>query len=195
METVSVHLLNQGGMEQLVKTLGLGGFCLAIFTILAVLAITKLASLAAALWLDGRFPEISDAMLRAFHERPGHCYLVGVVNLVVGLLIVLILLVSKIFALFGLILLVSIFVLGFAAYFVTYREVGRFAQLRPGWDTRTGSLVTGALVAEAAFLVPVLGQVLSVASLLRGFGAVTSTLVSRRRRDKQTPREATPVAE
>lgn len=194
METVAVNLLNQGGMEQLVKTLGFGGFCLAIFAILAVMAITKLASLAAALWLDGRFPEISDAMLRAFHERPGNCYFVGVVNLVFGLLIVLILLVSKIFALFGLILLVSIFVLGFAAYFVTYREVGRFAQLRPGWDTRTGALIAGAIVAEAAFLVPVLGQLLSIGSLVRGFGAVTTTLVSRRRRN-QTPPEATPVAE
>ena len=194
METVSVNLLNQGGMEQLVKTLGMGGLCLFIFAALAVLAVVKLASLAAALWLDGRFPELSDAMLHAFHERSKNCYFVGAVNLAFGLFIVLILIVSKIFALFGLILLVSIYVLGFAGYVVTYREVGRVAQFRPAWDTRTGSLISGALVAETAFLVPVLGQLLSIASLIRGFGAVTLTLVSRRRRN-QTPPETAASAE
>ncbi|MCC6486359.1 MAG: hypothetical protein IT364_02575 [Candidatus Hydrogenedentes bacterium] len=194
METVSVTLLNQGGMEQLVKTLGLGGFCLAIFTILVVLAVTKLASLAAALWLDGRFPEMSDAMLQAFLESRGRCILAGAVNLLFGIPIALALLQIRPLALFGLILLVSIYVLGFVAYVVTYRAVGRIAQFHPAWDTRTGSLVSGAIVAEAAFLVPVLGQLLSIASLVRGFGAVTTTLVSRRRRN-QTPPESAPAAE
>jgi len=187
METVAVTLLREGdGMQQLLKAIGFGGACLAVLVILSALALIKLASLAAAFWFDTRFPELSDAVLRAYQGRTARCYLVGVVNLVLGVLLALVLLNIPILALFGLVLLLVLYALGFIAYVATYRHLGSAIPLSPSWDTRGGALLAGALMAEGAFLIPLLGQIVSIASLLRGFGAVMLALIARRQSNGET---------
>jgi len=189
METISVRLLNEEGVDQLVRTLGLGGLCMLILTVLAALILVKLGSILTALWFDSRYPEVSDTMLRTYRDKPMKCLLVGLVNVVVGLILALILLNTKVLALFGLALLLLLYVMGFVGYATGYRSAGTTIPLPSSWETRTGALMAGGLVAEGAFLVPILGQLLSLATLLRGFGAVTLALIARRtpRRDQAEP--------
>jgi hypothetical protein len=192
METISVKLLNEDGLDQLTRTLGLGGVCMLILTGLATLVLVKLGSVLAALWFDSRYPELSDAMLRTYRNRPMRCLLVGLVNIIFGVILAFILLSTKVLALFGIALLLALTILAYVGYFIGYRSAGVTIPLPQAGDTRAGALMLGGLVAEGAFLVPILGQLLSLVTKLRGFGAVTLALIARRPAEAAEPAATDP---
>lgn len=192
METISVRLLNEDGLDQLVRTLGLGGICMLILTVLAMLVLIKLGSVLAALWFDSRYPELSDAMLRTYRDYPTRCLLVGLLNILFGVILAVILLSTKVLALFGIALFLALSVMAYAGYFIGYRSAGATIPLPQAWDTRAGALMLGGLVAEGAFLVPILGQLLSLVTKLRGFGAVTLALIARRSPEAVKPAATDP---
>lgn len=181
MDTVSVRLLSEDGLDRLVRTLGLGGVCMLVLTALAVLIVVKLGSILAALWFDSRYPELSDAMLRTYRNDPMRCIIVGLVNIIAGVVLAIVLLSTKVLALFGIALLLTLVVFAYLGYAVGYRSAGVTIPLPAKWDNRPGALILGGLVIEGAFLVPILGQLLSLVTKLRGFGAVTLALIARRR--------------
>ncbi len=180
MQNVTVTLLNEGGMDKLIRTLGLGGVCMLVLAALAVLVLIKLGSILAALWLDSRYPELSDAMLQTYRNDPMRCLVVGLANVLMGVLLAIVLLNTKILALFGLALLLAVYVMGFVGYTVGYRSAGTTIPLS-SWGTRTGEILLGGVVAESTFLIPILGQLLSLVTLLRGFGAVTLAIIARKK--------------
>jgi hypothetical protein len=194
METVSVRLLSEDGVDQLARTLGLSGVCMLILTALTAVILVKLGSILAALWFDSRYPETSDTMLRLYRNKPLQCILVGLVNIIVGVILAIILLSTKVLALFGIALLLALAVMAYVGYFVGYRSAGATIPLPQTWDTRAGALILGGLVAEGSFLVPILGQLLSLATKLRGFGAVTLALIDRRAPRKEQPEPASTIA-
>jgi len=187
METVSVRLLSEEGVDQLVRTLGLSGLCMLILAALAAVILVKLGSILAALWFDSRYPEMSDTVLRTYRNDPARCILVGLVNIIVGVILALILLSTEVLALFGIALLLALCVIAYVGYFIGYRSVGATIPMPQNWDTRAGALILGGLVAEGSFLVPILGQLLSLVTKLRGFGAVTLALIARRKSKKDLP--------
>ncbi|GMV94600.1 MAG: hypothetical protein AMXMBFR82_43780 [Candidatus Hydrogenedentota bacterium] len=183
MDTVSVRLLSEDGLDQLVRTLGLGGLCMLVLTSLTVLIVLKLGSILAALWFDSRYPELSDAMLHTYRNDPMRCVLVGFVNIVAGVILAIILLSTEVLALFGIALMLALIVFAYLGYAVGYRSAGVTIPLPARWDNRPGALMLGGLVIEGAFFVPILGQLLSLATKVRGFGAVTLALIARRRKE------------
>lgn len=185
MDTVSVRLLSEDGLDQLVRTLGLGGVCMLVLTSLTVLIVVKIGSVLAALLFDSRYPELSDAMLRIYRADPMRCAIVGIVNVVAGVILAIILLSTKILALFGIALMLVLVVFAYLGYAVGYRSAGVTIPLPARWDNRGGALILGGLVLEGAFLVPILGQLLSLVTKLRGFGAVTLALIARRRKEPE----------
>ncbi|MCL4691582.1 MAG: hypothetical protein KJ060_03620 [Candidatus Hydrogenedentes bacterium] len=183
MDTVSVRLLSEDGLDQLVRTLGLGGVCMLVLTSLTVLIAVKLGSILAALWFDSRYPELSDAMLHVYRNDPMRCVIVGLFNIVAGVILAIILLSTEVLALFGIALMLALIVFAYLGYAVGYRSAGVTIPLPARWDNRPGALILGGLVIEGAFFVPILGQLLSLATKVRGFGAVTLALIARRRKE------------
>ncbi len=81
----------------------------------------------------------------------------------------------------GLLLLLSYLWLALLSYTVVYREIGSDLFEDLGANRELKVTLYGGIVAEAAFLTPVLGQLCSIVLFIRSLGAVTLAILGHRR--------------
>jgi protein-S-isoprenylcysteine O-methyltransferase Ste14 len=162
-------------MEQLAY-LGIGLAGMVIF-LLAV----KAAFIALAVWYELAFPDFMKRVTETYQTRKRTAILTGAVNVFLLLLIIAIMLNRDPLVIFGFLLAAAFIALSAAAYMPAYRILGhrlsKSAQDQPEWHV----LIKGGVLAEAAFLLPLFGQLLSCYTLLRGTGAVILTAIATRR--------------
>ncbi len=161
---------------ELQETIGLGSASVAVLAGLLVLLAIKVGFVGMAAWFTRSFPAVTARALEQYKTRGERSFLWGLSVLFVTVLIILALLSSKTLGFLGILLAVCL--LGFVAagYTTAYLNLGqRLTEgSEPGSHTRT--ILLGGIAAEAAFLMPLLGQLLSLGMLCRGLGAVISAL-------------------
>lgn len=172
---------------RLTESMGLQAGSTAGILVVLVLLLTKAGCVAMSLWVYARTPELGQRILARYANQGRRCTVVGLVNGFVGLILALLMLKSKILALPGLLLLLLLGYAGVYAYGVVYRHLGlRLSgapELAGHVSPRTHCL--GGLAAEAAFCVPILGQILALLALFKGLGAVILAVLSSRRGDSR----------
>jgi len=166
--------------EQLGRALGLGMSSLALIALMGIWLLVKVGFVGMAAWFTTGYPGASTRMLELYETRGVRCFIVGAMNIVVGLFVALLLFATQVLGLLGLLLLLALAAGIVAGYSVAYRHVGTRVVSNPN-ATHVRLVATGGLVAESAFMVPVLGQLLSLGMLCRGFGAVAMALLAWRR--------------
>ena len=178
----------QGGNDPL----GMLAGSVFLLALLGLWLAKKAGLVGAAVWFEVTYPVMNARILRLSLQRPWKCGLLGLLNLVIGAILVLVLLATRIFGLVGIALAVCIGALALMGFAGAYLGLGR----RLAGDEGTGSgpraVLLGGITAEAAFMLPVVGQVAAVLVLLRGFGAACLALLEARRERKQAA--ATPPA-
>lgn len=166
---------------------------LGLLTLLAATAAVLVCVLAIVLWLDVSFARASALAYGHYRHRGRRCFLTGFVNLAVGLFLVLVLIGTQVLAFLGFLLLAA---MGFVAVFglaAPFRHLG--ARLLRRDEANLWPLLVGGIVAEFAFLVPVLGQILFAGVLIRGFGAAVMGILGARRERREArvlPRSEAP---
>jgi hypothetical protein len=147
---------------------------LAILALLALWFVVKIGCIGAAYWFEMTYPATAQRIFDIYRERPRKCFLVGIVNLALGLFIVAVLLGTEVLALLGLLLFAAIVAIAVLAYLPAYRNMAErmdSANAAPPISP-SARILQSAVAAEAVFMAPALGQALSAGSLIRGFGAV-----------------------
>lgn len=163
-------------------------FFLGVIAFLAALAAVKIGCVGIALWHHLAAPRRTARIAGLYVDRPKRCLLVGLINLLVLAFLTLVLLNTVPLRLIGLLLLALLIALATLAYGPAYHLAAR--RLLPGADEplTCRDLLHGALAAEAAYLAPAIGQALSLATLVRGAGAVIlAHLGGGGREEEQTP--------
>lgn len=153
---------------------------LGVIGILVVWTALKAASIAAAIWFEVSFPRRAEAMYTLYHEKKGRCFFVGLVNVALGVFLVLVLLNLEAFAILGLLLGGILFSCAVLSYGPGYKSFAH--KLYPEENTHSirQRILRGGTILELLFMVPVLGQFVSLGYLFRGFGALSLTTFQRR---------------
>ena len=152
---------------------------LTIIAILLVLFTIKVGLVAAALLMELVRPKPFPRRLEFYRTRPWKCFFFGILN-VVGLIFLALLLIStEILALPGVLVLISVWALVVVGRSVVYRDLGERWFRNSDPPSRTREIIAGGIVAELAFMVPVLGALFSLVCSLRGVGAVTISMLAR----------------
>jgi len=168
-----------GGGRELAKAIGLGSAGQVALAVLLGCVLLKVGRIGLAVWLEANFAKPIDDMVDLYRNRAGKCVLVGLIDLIAGLFVVALLLGAGPLGGLGLILfvcLVALAALGFAA---AYLNLGRKLAADGAGDSPTRLIVKGGVTAEAAFLVPILGQLLELGMLFRGMGAAALVILAR----------------
>ncbi len=166
-----------GIFEQMTRSIGL--LALAVL----VLAV-KAGFVAMALWYATTCPRSADRMLQFYQTQGRRCIVLGIVNLVVVLILISVLVATHILGILGILLFIALLAFVVAGYGAAYRSLG--VRIRPESDA-VQAVLRGGIAAECAFLMPVLGQLLSLGMLLRGLGAAVLTALSARKPEEQPP--------
>ncbi|MBI5092705.1 MAG: hypothetical protein HZB26_09730 [Candidatus Hydrogenedentes bacterium] len=152
---------------------------LGLAALLILVLVAKIGCIGFGLWYEATYPGARDRMLAVYQTRRRKCLIVGAVNAIVGALLIVFLVATKVLGLVGILLAGTLIAFVVIGYGVGYRDLGaRLASPAPETPWRTTLL--GGLVAEAAFLAPIAGQVLALIMLFRGLGAVIITLMARK---------------
>jgi len=93
---------------------------------------------------------------------------------------------TEVLALFGLALLLALGTMMVVGYGIAYRSLGLRLAMDPAAEKPLHSTLCGGAVAESAFCVPVIGQLLSLGVLFRGLGAVVITVLTRQSKVQET---------
>jgi len=176
--TATGAVAGEGSGGRMAGALGLGSTALGLLALTAIGIAVKVGFVAAAVWFDAAYPQARQRMLTAYQGRAKRCFLVGLVNALVVLILVPILIRTEILALLGLLLFGCLVVCIVIGYGIGYHDWGLRLQARTG--SRIQPVVMGGVVAECTFLAPILGQLLSLGMLFRGLGAVVIALLARR---------------
>ena len=155
------------------KALGFMAFLLGCLTI-------KAACIAMSVWLNVSAPAFTARALSAYQARGKRCFILGVINglVLVFLFIVLVNTQIKVLALLGILILLFTIALVLTGYMIAYHDFGARLRGERDWSALRATIL-GGVVAELAFLTPVVGQVFSLGVLFRGLGAVVTALLSR----------------
>lgn len=185
LDRISVLLLQAGAAgeapaRRLAEAMGLAAGSLGLLALLATLLVVKAGVIGMALWLDRAYPRVSLLAYERYRTQGRRCFWIGLVNLVLGLLLVLFLVATQVLAILGLLLLALIALVALFGATSAYRHLG-VRMLPQAPEMAPWPLFVGALTAEAAFFVPVLGQVFLLGVVIRGFGAAVMALLAARR--------------
>ncbi len=180
-----------GAPEQL---LGLAGLSLACVGLFCALAAVKAGFIGMAVWFHVAFPRAAGRTLQMYQTRGAKCFWVGMINTVVGLFLALSMIASGALALIGLLLIAALLVLASMGYAAAYQSLGLRAAPSTVSQSQTRTVLWGGIVAELAFLVPVLGQILSLGVLFRGVGAAVLVLIAWRRNSRESAPATSPFA-
>lgn len=120
-----------------------------------------------------------------YRKKPRRWVVVlGIVNGVAIPFISILLISTGVLSLPGFLLLLVYLWLALLGYTVVYRDIGSKLFEDLGANRELKVTLYGGMLAEAAFLVPVLGQLYSIGLFVRSLGAVTLTILGRRREKK-----------
>lgn len=170
--------VDAGGKEALAEAAGLAGGSLGIAAILALLLALKAGLIGSALWFAAAYSRPYEHMCMVYQTQGSRCFFVGVIDAVAGLLLVILLMATKVLGLLGVLLFLALGAMVVAGYGVAYRNLGRRLVPDDVPDAQVRSIALGGVTMEAAFLVPVIGQILRMGVLFRGLGAVCITLLA-----------------
>ncbi len=181
------------GGGKLADALGLGAGSLAVLAILALALCIRLGVVGMALLFQATRPEAAERTARVYESKSKRCVLIGLVNLVGGLLLSGILVNIPKLWLFGVVLFLALVTFSILGFHAAYRNVGQRLREPEAPPAPIRDTIMGALVLEGAFLVPLIGQLLCLYVMLRGLGAVVIALISGRRNSAEAA--AVPAAE
>ncbi len=166
------NLANEVGM-------GMGG--LFILALLALLLAAKAGRTGFCLWLGATYPAATQRIAEAYETRGRRCVIVGLCNLLGGLLLAALLFATEILGLAGIFILLALLVLILHGYAAAYLNLGRRLTLDNQSFSNSRTMLLGGLAGEAAFLFPILGTLLEIGIGLRGLGAAALILWTRRK--------------
>lgn len=175
------------GGRELAKAIGAGSLAQMVLTCLVAWVMIKAGFIAFAVWFEANHPEATQEMVDLYRDKGGKCALVGVIDLVAGLILVLLLLATEVLGILGVLLFVALVALAAIGYAVAYLNFGQRLAANGAVDSQTRAMVRGGVAAETAFLVPILGQLLSLGMLLRGMGAAALVIIAHRRAHTPAP--------
>jgi len=153
-------------------------FGLAAFLLLV--AVAQLGIIGTSVWFTASYPQAASRIRGAYAARGGRCVLVGAIDLILSFLVFALLVKLKALALLAVlwaILVLSMAIIGLA---VAYWDVGGRITSDRSENSTTRAVIAGGIATACAFMAPVLGQVLFVATLCRGTGAVVLGSLTRR---------------
>ena len=155
---------------------------LQLIALIIVCVVFRFAALALIVWFEAYYPDAADRMHAVYTDRGRRCVWLGLFNLVAWIFVAVLLISTKVLALFGLALFACLMCAAIIGFAPAYRELGQ--RLDGGADrSRTRNLFYGFVCLEAAFLTPFIGQLLAFGVLVRGLGAVIVALLAIRRGD------------
>lgn len=153
---------------------------LGLLAFFAALLIYKAGSIGFALWIHTVAPDLAERVQDKFHEHKHRAFFLGLINTLTYVFIMMLLFSRPPLGLLGLIMLFFLaagLLIGFAA---AYHDLGlRMRALAPGESVHK-IVALGGFTLEAAFLAPVVGQVMATYIGLRGVGALILVLLSRK---------------
>jgi len=174
-----VGAAGQGNAGQPAEALGMCTAFLGVLALLAVWVVLKIGFVGLAVFVDATRPELSARMLHVYRTPGKRPFIVGVLNVVGGGFLILLLLSTGVLGILGLLCLACLVTLAVIGYGAAYHSLGLRVAPVAAKESRTKAIVLGGLVAESAFFVPLVGQVLSLATLFRGLGSVVLALSAR----------------
>jgi len=155
---------------------------LGLIVVLILWVAFRFASLALVMWFDAYYPDLASRIHATYTDRGRRCVLIGLFNLLAWPLVAALLISTQVLALFGLAVLTCLIGAAIIGYAPAYRELGD--RLDGGSDRmRNRNLIRGFICLEAAFMTPLIGQAMAFGVLVRGLGAVVTTMLSSRRRE------------
>ena len=166
---------------ELVKVIGAGSLAQVVLTCLVACLMVKAGFIAFAVWFEANHPQATQEMVDLYRQKSGKCALVGVIDLVAGLILVLLLLATKVLGILGILLFLALVALAAIGYAVAYLNFGQRLAAGDAVESQTRAIVRGGLAAETAFMVPIVGQILSLGMLFRGMGAAALVIIAHRR--------------
>ncbi len=173
-----------------------GGLALALLIIggLGAWTAIKAGCIGMALWFDATYPRAADRMTEAFQAAPRRCVVLGLVNAIGFAFIGIVLLQIPPLRLIGAIDFAWLAFAAVLSYGPAYRTLGDRLDAGRMDGPRFRTLLRGALVCEASYYAPLAGQLLSIGTMIRGLGAVMSTLLSSLWVRSPRPSKAAPTA-
>ena len=183
-----------GAGSPMEHAMGLAGSSLGTVGFLCGVLALKVSFIGMALWVRAMYPQAAERILETY-QRPGNrCFWVGFVNGVLGAFVAVTLMATGVLSPLGFLLAAGLLALIALGYGAAYRNLG--LRLFPLVEVKSSALnlVAGGAVAEAAFLFPLLGQLLSLGVLFRGLGAAVLVMLAMRR-DKRAKAAVAPIAE
>lgn len=155
---------------------------LVILLCLWLLLVIKVGFIGMSVVIQHTIPSFIERASEHYRKKPRRfVILVGCMNGIVIPFISILLISTEVLALPGLLLLVCYLGLALLAYTVVYREMGAKLFEDVGANREVKITLYGGMVAEAAFLTPVYGQLYSIALFVRSLGAVTLAILGRKR--------------
>lgn len=154
---------------------------LAVMAAVLLWLIVKVGFVGCAVGLAVTHPKLVPELQQAYSKQRSRCYIFGIVNGLLLSVIGLILLSTQALALLGLLVFTALLMAAIAGYTAGYADLGeRICGMRNPYS-RIRVVMAGGILAECAFLAPLVGQALSLMMLLRGLGALTIVVQARRR--------------
>ena len=152
------------------------GASLGIIALIGVWLLIKIGYVSMALLMSLYYPHSLSRFATTYKEQPLRCVFVGLMNFAIGvaLAVILLNLNQPLFALFGLMVAGALLILTVPGYAAAYHELGSRIEARTAGPSLR-SILLGGILAETAFMTPVLGQLFSLLTLFRGLGAVVLT--------------------
>jgi hypothetical protein len=179
-----------GPPEQLV---GLAGLSLGAVGLLCALLAIKAGFIGMAVWFHAWWPHAGERVHQMYQWRGAKCFWLGAINTVVGLFVAALMIASGTLTLIGLLLITALLALATTGYAAAYLNLGLQLISPAGSQSKVRTVVLGGIVTELSFLVPVLGQILSLGVLFRGLGAAVLALMAWRRDTRQTAPASPPA--
>ena len=164
---------------------------LGVMLLLWLLIAIKAGFIGMAILIQHVMPGFIERSSEYYRKKPRwRALLLGLINGAAIPFIAILLISTEVLALPGLLLLVLYLWLTLLSYTVIYRWIG--SNLFKEVDTNREVKITlfGGMIAEAAFLVPLLGQVCSMVLFIQSLGAVSLAILSRNRKAEQLPEDA-----
>lgn len=152
---------------------------LAFVFVFTLLGLGHIGLIGAGVWFTSTYGKLADAMRQCYTAHAVRCVVVGVFDLVAAFVVFAIL--SKMGPLAVLGVLFALLVLSLAAIGmgIAFWDIGLRVTRSDDASNSSRAILLGGGITAAAFLAPVLGQVLFCATVCRGLGAAVLTLLRR----------------
>lgn len=155
---------------------------LTLLLCLWLLLAIKMGFIGMSILIQHAMPGFIERASEHYRKKPRRWVIfLGIMNGVAIPFISILLISTEVLRLPGFLLLLSYLWLALLGYTVVYRDIGSNLFEDLGENREFKVTLYGGMIAEAAFLTPVLGQFYSIVLFIRSLGAVTLAILGRRR--------------